>query len=120
MLSTSPSQEVRLYVAGNPSTPPSALQHLAHDPEERVREAVAQNPNTPAQTLQMASNYIPGPADFGLSFHAPQAMSDTPTSAPAPASEASWETHVPLEQPLALPQRNRPIWLAWFYKLLGL
>lgn len=91
MLSTSPSDTVRLLVAGNPSTPVAALRHLALDENKAVREAVSRNPKTPYDAFTVTQPPPPskiGPAsdeDVARVVQEAQSAAEAQATVPQPA-----------------------------------
>jgi len=76
MLGNTDAKRVRSHVAGNPSTPVELLMILAEDAEEVVRKSVAKNINTPVEVLNRLADDRSGLVKDGVALN-PSTSSDT-------------------------------------------
>lgn len=124
MLSTSPSETVRLLVASNPNTPVAALRHLALDESKEVRQAVARNPKTPydaftakevSETPAVASDDQIRDAVLGEKEKAQQPVTAPIAPQPEPVSQAVQAPNVarPSAPPARVPEKKN-----WWQRLL--
>lgn len=125
MLSTSPSETVRLLVAQNPSTPETALMHLAKDEDDSVRKAITHRSQVSSEVLRIAALPRELLAQLDLPETPPVAEAEA-----APAEEFVWRepgseqvsTPAPQPEPEPLPMpvpAKKPGLFAWFWRLFG-
>ncbi|WP_291424666.1 hypothetical protein [Deinococcus sp.] len=126
MLSTSPSEVVRLLVAQNPSTPDTALMHLAQDEDDQVRQAILKRSRVSSEILRVAalprellSELEAPPQPAVVTEEVTEAATSDRASSTLPAEEGAASTPAAALQsptPPAAPQKKRSMF-DWFWRL---
>lgn len=116
MLSTSPSETVRQLVAQNPSTPETALMHLAKDEDDNVRKAITHRSQVSSEVLRIAA--LPREMLAQLDLPEPQPEPLNEVAAEPVTEQPTYQQDYHTAQMIPAPTK-KPSWLAWFWRLFG-